>query len=122
MLFRNLLFFIGIIGLVSCTDFGQAKFDKIKWMTKDDMTFPNRNNMLKDLTTNHKLVGLKHNEAIELLGEPNYSDCSSFTYQVIEDYGSDIDPVYSKNLDFEFGKDSVITSYKIEVWKKYKFL
>jgi hypothetical protein len=91
MLLRNLLFFIGLMGLFSCTDFKQTKFDKIKWMTKDDMEFPYRNKMLKDLTTNYKLVGLKHNEVVDLLGEPNYSDSSSFAYKVIEDYGSDID-------------------------------
>ena len=71
MLFRNLLYFIGIIVLVSCTDFAQIKFDKIKWMTKDDMTFPYRNKMLRDLTTNHKLVGLKHSEVIDVSSPKN---------------------------------------------------
>jgi hypothetical protein len=99
-------------------DFAQIKFDKRKWRTKDDMKFPFRDKMLKDLTTNYKLVGLKHNEIINLLGEPNFSDSSSFAYQLIEDYGSDIDPVYTKNLDFEFNQDSIITAFKIEEWKK----
>ena len=112
------LLFIALIGLFSCKDFGQIKFDKGKWISKDDMEFPYRNKMLKDLTTNYKLVGLKHSEIINLLGEPNYSDSSSFAYQVIEDYGSDIDPVYTKNLDFEFNKDSIITAFKIAEWKK----
>jgi hypothetical protein len=115
---RKRLLLIALIGLFSCKDFEQIKFDKGKWRTKDDMEFPYRNKMLKDLTTNYKLVGLKHSEIIELLGEPNFSDSSSFAYQVIEDYGSDIDPVYTKNLDFEFSKDSMITAFKIEEWKK----
>jgi len=118
MLLRNCLFLIALIGLFSCKDFKQIKFDKSKWRTRDDMEFPYRNKMLKDLTTNYKLVGLKHSEIIELLGDPNFSDSSSFAYQVIEDYGSDIDPVYTKNLDFEFSKDSIITAFKIEEWKK----
>jgi hypothetical protein len=118
MLLRNFLLFITLTGLFSCKDFGQIKYDKGKWMTKDDMEFPYRNKMLKDLTTNYKLVGLKHREIIILLGEPNYSDSSSFAYQVIEDYGSDIDPVYTKNLDFEYNKDSIITAFKIAEWKK----
>lgn len=118
MLLRNLLLFITLTLLFSCKNLGQIKFDKGKWITKDDMEFPYRNKMLKDLTTNYKLVGLKHNEIINLLGEPNYSDSSSFAYQVIEDYGSDIDPVYTKNLDFEFKKDSLITALKIAEWKK----
>jgi hypothetical protein len=118
MFLRHLIPFIILVGLISCKNFGQIKFDKIKWMTKDDMEFPFRKKMLNDLTTNYKLAGLKYGEIIKLLGEPNFSDSSSFAYQVIEDYGSDIDPVYTKNLDFKFDKDSVITSYKIAEWKK----
>ena len=118
MLLRNLLLFIVLFGLFSCKDFGQIKFDKGKWRTTDDMEFSYRNKMLKDLTTNYKLVGLKHSQIIDLLGEPNFSDSSSFAYQVIEDYGSDIDPVYTKNLDFEVSKESIITAFKIEEWKK----
>ena len=118
MLLRNLLLVTIFTGLFSCNDFGQAKFDKVKWMTKDDIEFPFRNKMLKDLMTNYKLTGIKYSEVIKLLGEPNFSDSASFAYQVIEDYGRDIDPVYTKNLDFEFDKDSVITSYKIVEWKK----
>jgi hypothetical protein len=82
------------------------------------MVFPYRNKMLKDLMTNYKLVGLQYKEVINLLGEPNYSESSSFAYQVIVDYGSDIDPVYTKNLDFDFNKDSIITVFKIAEWKK----
>jgi hypothetical protein len=118
MLLRSLLLFIAIIGMFSCKDLGQINFDKGKWRAKDDMEFPYRNKMLKDLTTNYKLVGLKHSEIIDLLGEPNFSASSSFAYQVIEDYGSDIDPVYTKNLDFEITKDSIINAFKIEEWKK----
>ena len=87
-------------------------------MTKDDMEFPYRNKMLKDLTTNYKLVGLKRNEIINILGEPNSTDSISFAYNVIEDYGGDIDPVYTKDLDFKFDHDSLITSFKITELKK----
>jgi hypothetical protein len=118
VLLRNLLLIILIIGMFSCNYFTETKFDKTQWMRKDDIEFPFRNKMLKDLTTNYKLTGLKYNEVIQLLGEPNFSDSVSFAYKVIEDYGTDIDPVYTKNLDFEFNKDSVITSYQIVEWKK----
>lgn len=118
MLLRKRILLIALIGLFSCKDFGQIKFDKSKWTAKDDMEFTYRNKMLKDLTTNYKLVGLNHSEIINLLGEPNYSDSISLAYQIIEDYGSDIDPVYTKNLDFEFDKDSIITTFKIVEWKK----
>jgi len=113
---KNLLFVILL--LISCNETGQLKFDKTKWDTKDDIEFPYRNKMLNDLTTNYKLVGLKYREILKLLGEPDYRDTISFGYRLIEDFGSDIDPIYSKNLAFKLDKDSIITSYKIEEWKK----
>jgi hypothetical protein len=107
-----------LIEIFSCSNLQQIKFDKVKWMTKDDIEYPFRNIMLKDLMNNYKLEGLNYVEVVKLLGEPNFSDSISFAYQVIEDYGSDIDPVYTKNFDFEFDKDSVIVSCKIVEWKK----
>ena len=74
--------------------------------------------MLTDLTTNYKLTGLKYSQLIDLLGIPDSKDSSSLSYKIIVDYGNDIDPVYAKNLDFTFSKDSVITSFNIDEWKK----
>lgn len=104
-----------ILFLFSCNN---NKFDKIKWSTKNDMSYPFRNSMLKDLTTHHKLVGLKYDQLVNLLGRPNFKDDTSFAYIVVEDYGSDIDPVYTKILDFTLSKDSVVKSFKVDEWKK----
>ena len=117
MSFRNNLLVVIHI-LVSCNDTGQLKFDKTKWNTKDDNEFTYRNKMITDLTTNYKLVGLKYREIRVLLGETDYRDTISFGYSLFEDFGSDIDPFHSKNLDFKFDKDSKITSFNIEEWKK----
>jgi hypothetical protein len=112
------LHFIVLIFVTSCNK--QIKFDKDKWRENIDPAFPSpyRNKMLKDLTANYKLVGLKYSELINLLGEPNFNDSTSLGYDVIKDYGHDIDPVYTKNLDFIFSKNSVITSFKIIEWRK----
>ena len=112
----RLMFIIFTLLLFSCNN--NEKFDSNKWSTKDDMVYPYRNSMLKDLTTNHKLIGLKNYQLINLLCRPNYKDETSLAYITLEDYGSDIDPVYTKNLDFTFSKDSIITSFKIDEWKK----
>jgi hypothetical protein len=77
-----------------------------------------RPKMLTDLTTNYKLKGLKYSELIELLGIPDSKDSSSLSYKIIVDYGHDIDPVYTKDLDFTFSKDSIITAVKVNEWKK----
>jgi hypothetical protein len=74
--------------------------------------------MLKDLTTNYKLVGITYSELVSVLGVPDNKDSSSLTYKIVVDYGMDIDPVYTKNLDFIFSDDSIITSLKVIEWKK----
>ena len=104
-----------VIILLGCNQ--QIKFDKDKWVEGGNMEFPNRNRMLEDLTTNYKLVGIKYPELINLLGEPQYNDSASLGY-VIEIHYDVIDPDYSKTLNFNFNKDSVITSFKVEEWKK----
>jgi hypothetical protein len=98
----------------------KTKFNKQQWDEHPDLAFspPFRNGMLTDLTTNHPLVGLHYSELIKLLGKPNFSDRTSMSYTIITDYGSDIDPVYVKNLSFQFSADSVITSFVIDEWKK----
>lgn len=104
------------IFLVSCNQ--QIKFNQAQWQTKDDMEYPYRKKMLNDLTTNHKLSGLKYSEIIDLLGQPQISDSTTLGYQIIVDYGHDIDPVYTKYLELTFSKDSIITAFKVKEWKK----
>ncbi len=95
----------------------QMKFDKAKWATKDDMEYPYRDLMLKDLTINHKLTGLKYSLLIDLLDKPDFADSASLSYELLVHYEV-IDPDYSKNLEFSFGKDSVVKSFRIVEWKK----
>ena len=100
------------------------KFDKTGWTYQGDVgMYPNREKMLKDLTENNKLKGLTYKELIAKIGpDENYKsgyDTCIF-YSIVTDYGWDIDPVYSKCLVFKFNKDSVVTDYKIEEWKKGK--
>lgn len=107
------------VTLSSCLS-NQMRFNKVAWNTSDDPAFPppNRDKMLNDLITNHKLTGLKYTQLIDTLGNPDIRDEYKIGYRIIEDYGSDIDPVYSKDLVFYFSKDSIITSFKINEWKK----
>jgi len=108
-----------IFCLIVFSSCGQ-KFDKIKWAEdyKSGIPGPNRSKMLDDLTSNYKLVNIKYSQLVDLLGNPDYIESSEISYDIIVDYGTDIDPVYTKNLDFSFSKDSVITSYKVREWKK----
>jgi hypothetical protein len=104
------------IAFVAC----QEKFDKIKWQTKEYPEAPpeSRKRMLHDLTANYKLKGLRKTELTDLLGEPNYADDSTISYLVEEDYGTDIDPIYTKFLRFTLDRDSTIVGFKVDEWKK----
>ena len=112
----RLFLLLVVVLLLSCNQ--SMTFDSAKWRMKDDIEYPYRNKMLGDLTKNHKLVGLNHNQIIELLGTPQYEDSSRISYQVVHDYGSDIDPIYTKYLNLALSKDSIVTSFKIDEWKK----
>lgn len=115
-----IVLFVLVVFVCSCNNEREEKFNKIKWDQPEDPAFPpsHRKNMLKDLTSNYKLTGIKYSQLIALLGEPNFRDSSAIGYEVDVDYGRDIDPVYIKNLLFIFSKDSIITSFKIHEWKK----
>ena len=113
--------FVALGLIVSCNSRNKdIQFDKNKWIEQVDPLFPSsdREKMIADLILNHKMVGLKCSELVELLGIPDDKDTSSLSYKIIIDYGHDIDPVYTKTLDFTFSKDSVITAYKVNEWKK----
>lgn len=72
--------------------------------------------MLKDLMNNHGLKGLNYTQLIDLLGEPDkYSDeePSTVTYNIVSDYGRDIDPIFLKNLEVKFSSDSIVTDLNI---------
>lgn len=118
--FVKIQFVIIVIFLLSCNNNKQIKFDKDKWNEQADPVFPSsyRPKMLTDLTSNYKLVGFKYSQLINLLGVPDYKDSSSLSYKIIVDYKHDIDPIYTKNLDFVFSKDSIIISFKVSEWKK----
>lgn len=115
-----ILQFTAVVFLLSCNNNERIKFDKNKWNQQTDPLFPPsyRPMMLTDLTTSHKLVGLKYSQLIELLGTPDFKDSSSLSYKIEVDYKHDIDPVYTKDLDFTFSKDSTITSFKVNEWRK----
>jgi hypothetical protein len=98
--------------LFSCTS--KQPFDRSGWNDGDGITFPRRYLMVDDLLATHKLVGLKFNNIVGLLHYPDrFSyDSLSFHYEITRKM-SGIDTVYTKNLVFTMGKDSVIKSVKV---------
>jgi len=110
---------LAVVVIASC---GKMKFNKAKWDEGYEIGFPppSRNKMLSDLVENHKLVGAKYDEVINLLGQPNTHDSMSFSYDITIDYFG-IDPVYVKCLEFVISKDSVVTAFQVKEWKKGQY-
>ncbi|MEZ4788430.1 MAG: hypothetical protein R2811_00245 [Flavobacteriales bacterium] len=113
------------IGLTGCD---QSKpFEKDDWKKKIDWDYPSRNAMVQDLLDNHELTGLSTRSVTDLLGEEDHVDLversntngrNYMTYQVLLDFGWDIDPVHTKYLVLDFNADSIITKAELLEWKK----
>jgi len=105
--------------LTACQD--DKAFDKTGWTNKNDLgQYPDRNKMLDDLTQNQKLKGLTYSQLIDKIGEPENNiigDTNSIYYDIVTDYGHDIDPIYLKILEFKYDKDSLIVDFKINQTK-----
>ena len=119
-LYKALCSFAIIAMLFSCNSSKDEKFSKLRWNEQTDSAFPPpaRPKIVGDLISNHKLVGLRYKELVALLGLPDQSNSNSIIYQISVDYGNDIDPIYTKDLVFTFSKDSLITKYKFDEWRK----
>jgi hypothetical protein len=108
---------MGLLITVSCNSIStNNKFEKTKWIAKDDMDYAMRESMLKDLVSNHHLKGLTYNQLIDSLGEPaNYANKDSIYYDITVNYGY-LDPKSGKYLALGINKDSVVTGFKVVEW------
>jgi hypothetical protein len=95
-------------------------FQKTKWLEKVDLSYPYRAIMLDDLVTNYELAGLNYQQLTDLLGQPDSlsNKLNEVVYEIIVQYDMDVEPVYEKNLVFEFSPDSTVKSFKIEEYQK----
>ncbi len=96
------------------------KFDKSKWDKRFDGFYEYRENMVQDLIKNHLEKGMKLKKVVELLGEPtNYQNKKNneIYYEIMVDYGWNIDPMEGKELQIKFDKDSTVTTFRLEHWK-----
>ena len=82
--------------------------------------YANREHMVRDLMENHLQKGMTFQELTTLIGPPeNYSnmDINTVGYEIMVDYGWDIDPVEGKTLYIELSKDSTVIDYSLEHWE-----
>jgi len=113
----SILFFCILI-FVSCN----LKFEKEKWNTKSDIFYDYREKMVKDLMKNHLKKGMTYNEVIELLGTDEISQNNTISYEIMVDFGWNIDPQRGKILYIEFTNDSIVKEFWLEKWEVGKSL
>ena len=113
---RTLLTIVTILLLTtSC----QQKFNSEKWKIEEDLrTYPFREAMLADIVENKKFIGLPFAQIVDSLGQPTSAENGQLFYIIKEDYGFDIDPVYTKDLVLTIDKDSLVTDVRIKEWRK----
>ncbi|HJS00445.1 MAG TPA: hypothetical protein VJ780_05885 [Flavobacterium sp.] len=113
--------FIIILFILSNCGKTDVEFNKLQWNEKNDVFYINRENMVNDLLKNHLKKGMTYKELRSLIGYPqNYETQNSNTivYEIMENYGWDIDPIETKILMIKLSKDSLVETYEIKHWKK----
>ena len=76
--------------------------------------------MVQDLIKNHLEKEMQLSKVIDLLGKPeNFQDKidNEISYEIMVDYGWNIDPIEGKELYIEFDKDLTVTNFKLKHWK-----
>src|SRR5687768_8470566 len=117
MKIKNLLILF-FIGCLSCKNNNEKnteeKFDRMKWATKEGKKYPYRDKMLNDLVYKQKLKGLKKEQVLNMLGQPNRTDSNYFFYIVDQRFLGEMPvPMHTKSLVIKFLNDTV-------EWRKVK--
>lgn len=114
------MIYIAVIFLLTSCNNQRMEFDKEKWNERDDIFYANREKMVTDLMENHLKKGMTYKEVLNLLGSSeNYQNDSPNTigYEIMVDYGWNIDPQKGTTLYIEFTNDSIVKDIKLEEWK-----
>ena len=116
MRLKNLLILL-LLFSTACKDTSEnkkEKFDKIKWQTKEGNKYPHRDAMLKDLIDNHLVHGLKKDDVLDMLGEPNRTNEGHLYYTLTKTHFANL-PVrlHTKTLVVKLTKDSTVEWRKI---------
>lgn len=87
-------------------------FNESRWKMKEGQDYPYREEMLHDLVYNQQLKGLKKEELLELLGEPDRTN-KGFLYYTVEQKRLGFWPIHTTTLVIELSADSIVKTRRI---------
>ena len=95
-------------------------FNKQVWLNELAPDYSTRFRMVEDLIKRYKLTGMKREELVNLLGQPeNYTDVDSASaYYLLKEKYDVIDPISIDHLVLLFDSTGHIREYKIKHWEK----
>jgi hypothetical protein len=120
IIMRQIIIISILTSLFSGCQSKEMKFDKNKWNEKDDVVYAFRENMVNDLMKNYLKKGMTYKEVMELLGKTEYNQNdlpNTIGYEIMVNYGWNIDPQKGETLYIEFTNDSTLKSVRLEKWE-----
>jgi hypothetical protein len=89
-------------------------FSAERWLEKDDIGgYVWRAEMVDDLRSAHKLIGLRPSEVASLLGPPDFVEGNDQLWTISVDFGPDIDPIQQTYLVLQRGADSLVVDHNL---------
>jgi hypothetical protein len=95
----------------------EMAFDREKWLVVDDLMYPYRERMVADLLKRYPLKGLTYSQVVDLLGKPEGGEPLYPFYTIRVEYGTNIDPVYVKNLELSLDASAKVVECGVREYK-----
>jgi hypothetical protein len=96
----------------------KEQFDSVAWAEGSrGFGYPHRSAMINDLTKRYGLIGWSKDSVVSLLGAPDFIEDQELVYNMVVDYGWDIDPVYVKNFVLTLNEDSTVLTTRTKEWR-----
>lgn len=117
---RKIMFLVYLTFTLAACGQTAMKFDKAKWSVREDIFYAYRERMTDDLMKNYLKKGMTYREVVELLGSADdfqSGPSGSLAYEIMVDYGWNIDPQKGKTLYINLAEDSTVKNWRLEKWR-----